>query len=62
MLERVQPRMDFSIRLHCLLDLDPQLPVLVRERSIQRGRRNRVTSAVRYLVEHLQDGRRFSRR
>lgn len=62
MLERVQPRMDFSIRLHCLLDLDPQLPVLVRERGVQRGRRDRVTSAVWYLVECLQNGRRLSRR
>lgn len=62
MLERVRPRVDVSTRLRRLLDLHAQLPVAVRERGVQRGRRDRVASVVRYLVEHLQDGRRFTRR
>lgn len=62
MLERVQPWMDVPTRLRYLLDLDAQLPVVMRERGVQRSRRDRVAPVVRHLVEHLQDGHRFARR
>jgi len=53
LLERVQSRMDLHTRLRRFLDLDPQLPVAMRERGVQRGHRDRVASIVRHLVEHL---------
>jgi len=62
MLERVQPRMDFFIRLHRLLDLNSQFSVVVRKRGVQRGHRYCVSTIVWYLVEYLQNGHRFTRR
>lgn len=60
MRERFRPRMDFSIRIHRLRDLDPQLPVVVRKRGVQRGHRDCFAPVVWYLVEYFQDGRRFT--